>query len=60
MISEPLIKIQTQATATVLSFVTGLLSEDEESLKDIDAKQIMAPYCKQLLQILVALLQKAI
>jgi hypothetical protein len=60
MLSEPLIKMQTQATATVLSFVTGLLSEGEEAQDDVDAKEIMAPYCKQLLQTLVALLQKAI
>jgi hypothetical protein len=36
------------------------LNEDEDSQEDVDAKDIMAPYCKQLLQALVALLQKSI
>jgi hypothetical protein len=60
MLTEPLIKIQTQATATVLSFVTGLLNEDDEAEEEVDAKEILAPYSKQLLQALVALLQKGI
>jgi hypothetical protein len=60
MLAEPLIKMQTQATATVLSFVTGLLNEDDEAEEEVDAKEILAPYSKQLLQALVALLQKGI
>jgi len=60
MLTEPLIKMQTQATATVLSFVTGLLNEDDEAEEEVDAKEILAPYSKQLLQALVALLQKGI
>lgn len=60
MLTEPLIKMQTQATATVLSFVTGLLNEDDEVEEEVDAKEILAPYSKQLLQALVALLQKGI
>lgn len=60
MLTEPLIKMQTQATATVLSFVAGLLNEDEEREEDVDTKDILAPYCKQLLQALVTLLQRGI
>lgn len=57
MLEEQLIKMQTQATAVVHSFVTGLLNKDEEDEENqVDAKEILAPYCKQLLQVLVVLL----
>lgn len=57
MLEEQLIKMQTQATAVVHSFVTGLLNKDEEDEENqVDAKEIFAPYCKQLLQVLVVLL----
>jgi hypothetical protein len=57
MLEEPLIKMQTQATSVVLSFVNGLQNEDdEEEEAPVDAKENLAPYCKQLLQALVVLL----
>ena len=61
MLEEPLLKMQTQAASTVQSFVAGLLNEDEEEDDSgIDAKEILSPYCKSLLQALVVLLQKGI
>lgn len=56
MLDEPLIKMQTQATSTVASFVRGLLDADEDDDSPVDAKDILFPYCKQLLQVLVILL----
>jgi hypothetical protein len=64
MISEPLLKMQTQATSAVLNFVQGLIGDDEDDdNKDEDTpdcRELMSKYTKPLLQALVALLKKGI
>ena len=62
MVDEPTLKMQTQATRSVLSFGQGLLSfdEDDEDLIDTNGKQIMGTYAGNLLQALVAILEKSI
>ena len=62
MVDEPTLKMQTQATRSVLSFGQGLLSfdEDDEDLIDTNGKDIMGTYAGNLLQALVTILQKSI
>lgn len=63
MISEPLLKMQTQATSAVLNFVQGLFGDENEESKDEetpDCRELMSNYTKPLLQALVELLKKGI
>ena len=52
----------TRVTSVVLSFVQGLVTEDEESRDEetIDSKGIIAPYAKDILRNLVSVLQTGI
>ena len=59
MLSEPTLKMSTQATSAALSFVGGLAQEGDDN-DDIDSKKILSNYTKPLLQACVTLLQKAI
>ena len=59
MLSEPTLKMSTQATSAALSFVGGLAAESSAN-EDIDSKEILAEYTKPLLQACVTLLRKAI
>jgi hypothetical protein len=56
MASEPLIKMQTHAVSTVINFVNGLNSQDDEE----DDDTIIRLYSQQLFAILVELLKKGI
>jgi hypothetical protein len=52
MISEPLLKMQTQATSAVLNFVQGLFGDENEENKDEetpDCRELMSNYTKPLL-----------
>lgn len=62
MVDEPTLKMQTQATRSVLAFGQGLLNfdEDDEETIDTNGKKIMGQYAGQLLQALVTILQKSI
>jgi hypothetical protein len=70
MISEPLLKMQTQATSAVLNFISGMTTDnDDDDDADaaaadkeapIDAKELMKGYSGKLLEILVQLLRKGI
>jgi len=62
MVEEPTLKMQTQATRSVLAFSAGLLSfeeEDEEEAK-VSGKEIMSTYANATLTSLVTILQKSI
>lgn len=58
MISEPTLKMQTQATRTVLSFCQGLqnFDEDDEEAINVNGKEIMQNYTAQTLEALVTIL----
>jgi len=66
MLSEQLIKMQTQATSALLNFVTGLRQEDEddskntEQVEEADVQEMMQGYSKDLLAAMVQLLRKGI
>jgi len=55
MIEEPTLKMQTQATRSVLAFVEGLLSFDEEDEEEtkVSGKEIMSIYASNTLTALV-------
>jgi len=62
MVEEPTLKMQTQATRSVLAFCQGLLTfdeEDEEAI-DVDGKTIMSHYSSQTLEALTNILQRSI
>ena len=62
MVEEPTLKMQTQATRSVHSFVQGLLNfdeEDEEAI-NVNGKEIMSNYSSQTLEALVIILQRSI
>jgi len=62
MIEEPTLKMQTQATRSVLAFCAGLLSfdEDDEEETKVSGKEIMSQYASNMLTALVTILQKSI
>ena len=63
MANEALPKMQAQATSCLLSFVSGFVKEgDEDEVKKNKKSppEIMQPYIPNILQGLVALLQKGI
>jgi len=64
MLNEDLLKMQTQATSAMLNFVNGLIPTDEQAedneTEEVDHKQLMSKYNKNLLQTLFTLLKKGI
>jgi len=62
MVEEPSLKMQTQATRSVLAFCQGLLTfdEDDEEAINVNGKDIMSNYASQTLEALVAILQRSI
>jgi hypothetical protein len=64
MLNEDLLKMQTQATSAMLNFVSGLIPSDdqgeENESEDVDHKELMSKYTKDLLQALFTLLKKGI
>lgn len=65
MMSEQLIKMQTQATSALLNFVTGLSQSEEddakaEQIEEADVQEMMSTYSKDLLGAMVTLLRKGI
>ena len=62
MTQEPSLKMQTQATRSVLAFCQGLQNfdeEDEEAI-NVNGKDIMGNYTSQTLEALVTILQRSI
>ena len=55
MVTEPSLKMQTQATRSILAFTNGLLSfdEDDEEESKVSGKDIMQTYAAQTLEALV-------
>ena len=62
MVEEPSLKMQTQATRSVLSFCKGLLSVDENDEEEtkVSGKDIMLQYSSNILQALQTILQRGI
>ena len=62
MVEEPSLKMQTQATRSVLSFCKGLLSVDEKDEEEtkVSGKDIMLQYSSNILTALQAILQRGI
>ena len=58
MVSEPTLKMQTQATRTVLAFCHGLqnFDEEDEDAINVNGKEIMQNYTTQTLEALVTIL----
>ena len=62
MVEEPNLKMQTQATRSVLAFCAGLLNfdEDDEESAKVTGKEIMSQYATAMLESLVNILNKSI